>query len=325
MKTAEAVTQWHVDKIADQISDFIVDRCIEQDKHSRVAVETMVGHNVITLTGEITTKADIDYEKYVIYVLDKLDLLDLRKPFPKVNVHITKQSPDISQGVNKGGAGDQGIMTGYACRDNKAKIPQELYLVRELLKPFKTDGKSQISIIDGYLDNIVLSVQGKTEKELNDYISNFLERKDTGKIIFPMNWYCNNTGAFEIGGWDADTGLTGRKIVQDQYGPNVPVGGGAFSGKDPTKVDRSGAYMARWIALQEIKKGANEVLVKLAYVIGRAEPVMQVAIIDGKEVKIKYDCRPQVIIERFDLLRPIYYDTARYGHFGINSYSWEKI
>lgn len=305
--TAESVTAWHPDKICDRISDAILDKCLEQDPYSRVAVETMGGHGKVFLTGEVTTKAVVDYKDVVLNVYGK----DI-----EVISHISTQSPEIAQGVNTGGAGDQGIMIGYACDENSMYIPNELYLARKILKPFKVDGKSQVTLIDGWIDNIVLSVQGESSESLHEY----LHHEYPG-----IKAYCNNTGSFTVGGFNADAGVTGRKIVIDAYGPQVPVGGGAFSGKDPTKVDRSGAYMARWIALQLLRKlGAHEVLVKLGYVIGSADPVMRTAIVDGKESYFGYDCRPDAIIERFDLRRPIYLQTATEGHFGISSYPWEQ-
>jgi len=305
--SAEHVTAWHPDKICDQISDAILDECLKQDPDSRVAVETMGGHGEIYLTGEVTTKAELNFEKIVFKVYGRP---------AKVYSNIVKQSPEISQGVNVGGAGDQGVMIGYACQENEMYIPQETYLARKILEPFTTDGKSQVTIENGDVSSIVLSVQGKTQLELRRYLQ---ESYPTTPI------FCNNTGSFDVGGFDADAGMTGRKIVVDAYGPRVPVGGGAFSGKDPTKVDRSAAYMARWVALQLLNKyGAFEVMVKLGYVIGSAEPILKVAIVDGEEYMFHYDCRPQAIIERFELKRPIYLQTARDGHFGISSYPWEQ-
>lgn len=313
--TAEAVTPYHVDKICDQISDAILDACLEQDPMSRVAVETIGGHGVIVLMGEVTTKADVNFAD-----IAKGVYFDLIGENIGVLTNIVKQSPDIARGVDTGGAGDQGIMIGYACNENEMFIPQESYLARQILKPFETDGKSQVTLEDGVIKNIVLSVQGKIQGELLEYLNS-----EYGPN--PGNYFCNNTGAFEIGGFEADSGVTGRKIVVDAYGPRVPVGGGAFSGKDPTKVDRSGTYMARWIALNYLKEyGAKEVLVKLAYVIGGNKPIMERAVVDGKEGDIKdYDCRPEAIIERFDLRKPIYKDTAKNGHFGRKNLPWEKI
>lgn len=313
--TAEAVTAWHPDKICDQVSDAILDACLDQDPNSRVAIETLGGHGTLVLMGEITTLAVVDYAsvaKEVYFNLTKKNIGAL--------TNITTQSPNISTGVDKGGAGDQGIMIGYACNENEMYIPNELYLAKKILAPFETDGKSQVTLIDGVIDKIVLSVQGKSKKELMEWLNSEYDPN-------PGNYYCNNTGSFKIGGFDADSGCTGRKIVCDSYGPRVPVGGGAFSGKDPTKVDRSGAYMARYIALDVLNYYmGKEVIVKLAYVIGKDEPVMKLALLDGKEVDIKhYDCRPEAIIDMFDLKKPIYEKTARQGHFGYKEYPWEKI
>jgi len=321
--TAEMVTLCHPDKICDQVADAIVDKCLAQDPLSRVAVEVLGGHGYIFLVGEITTRAEVDYEQVAEDVY-----FDLTGKSIKVTSRIVKQSPNIAMGVDTGGAGDQGIMVGYACDENEARMPDELQLVREILLPFKVDGKSQITITDGKISHIVLSVQGKTQKELFDYVIEFLDKqKRTGDLINRYDIFCNNTGSFDIGGFDADTGCTGRKIVIDQYGTRVPVGGGAFSGKDPTKVDRSGAYMARFIALDLLKqKAVHEVTVKLAYVIGRAEPVMATANFgNGTQIDISkfYDCRPQAIVERFELRRPIYQDLARNGHFGRKELMWE--
>jgi S-adenosylmethionine synthetase len=322
-QTVEYVSAWHPDKVCDQISDAIVDACLFQDPKSRVAIETMGGHGQIHLTGEMTTKADILPIKiaHTIYTS-----LYPNSPIPSISSNIVKQSTDIAQGVDTGGAGDQGIMIGYACNDNPEHMPFELMACRHILAPFATDAKAQVT--SNFVDNerkgitdVVLSVAGKTSAELEQYLSSLPLTADAAK-------YCNNTGSFEIAGFDADAGVTGRKIVIDQYGPNVPVGGGAFSGKDPTKVDRSGAYMARWIALDLLKKkGVGSVLVKLAYVIGKDQPLMATATLDGlQEIAItNYDCRPQAIIERFNLLRPLYLQTARDGHFGIKSYPWEQI
>jgi len=321
--TAESVTAWHPDKICDQISDAIVDECLKQDEFSRVAVETTGGHNTIVLIGEITTKADVDFVDVARRTYRDLTGKDIG-----VFSNIVKQSREIAQGVNTGGAGDQGIMVGYACNDNPMFIPQELFIARKLLEEFKVDGKSQVTLDDNKASDIVISIQGKTSEELVKYVKNYA-KKHKGWFHEGSAIYANNTGSFMIGGFDSDSGCTGRKIVVDAYGPRVPVGGGSFSGKDPTKVDRSGAYMARWMALSLLKKaGAKEVTVKLAYVIGGEEPVMITACIDGRTHNISggsYDCRPIAIIERFKLRRPIYLETARYGHFGFKHYPWEQV
>jgi S-adenosylmethionine synthetase len=320
INTAESVTAWHPDKICDQISDAILDECLKQDPMSRVAVETMGGHGKIFLTGEITTKALVNYK-----LVAKEIYRDLLNKNIEVFSNIVSQAPEIAQGVNKGGAGDQGIMIGYACNENYQKIPQELYIARRLLKPYKTDAKSQVTLNGHGIKKIVLSVQGKEQQDLIDHIDTFMA------MYYPSNTfpevYCNNTGSFITGGFDADSGVTGRKIVVDAYGPRVPVGGGAFSGKDATKVDRSAAYMARWIALKEQKNGSKEVLIKIAYVIGKIEPIMVAMCVEGVEYDIskEYDCRPEAIIERFDLRKPIYRDLSKNGHFGRNELAWEKI
>src|SRR3989344_2179251 len=313
---AESVTYLHPDKICDQISDLLLDEYLKVDPRARVAIETIGGHGQIGLYGEVTAKSEVNIKKIVKDYYKKLTGQNIR-----VQSFITVQSPEIAQGVDNGGAGDQGIMVGYACNENEQKIPQEMYLARKLLEGFDVDAKSQVTIEKGQVSSVVLSVQGKTREEL---ISRVLE---SGIKVNKKQIYANNTGSFEIGGFDADSGCTGRKIVVDAYGPRVPVGGGAFSGKDATKVDRSGAYMARFIALQLLKKkGAREVLVKLGYVIGKAEPLIKIALIDGVEELFDYDCRPNAIIERLDLRKPKFLKTARNGHFGkIGKYTWEVV
>ena len=313
---AESVSYMHPDKICDQISDVILDEYLKHDPLSRVAIETGGGHGQIALFGEITSKARVNLEQIVKKYYRTLTGNDIN-----VVSHIVTQSPEIAQGVDTGGAGDQGIMVGYACNENEQYIPQEMYLARKLLKGFDVDAKAQVTIEDGAITSVVLSVQGKSQKELITHVKKCGLKVDEKKI------YANYTGAFDIGGFDADSGVTGRKIVVDAYGPRVPVGGGAFSGKDATKVDRSAAYMARWVALQLLKKHkAAEVLVKIGYVIGKAEPLIQSAVVDGKEVGFEYDCRPRAIIERFSLRNPIYADLAKNGHFGrIGELPWEQV
>lgn len=313
---AEHVSFMHPDKICDQISDHLLDEYLKEDKSARVAIETGGGHGHIVLFGEVTAKIKIDHEKSVNDFYKKLTGKDIL-----VKSHISAQSPEIAMGVDTGGAGDQGIMVGYATRENEEYIPHEIYLARKLLEGFAVDAKSQVTIENGKITSVVLSVQGKKREELVQHVHKCGLEVQKNKI------YANNTGAFEIGGFDADSGVTGRKIVIDAYGPRVPVGGGAFSGKDPTKVDRSAAYMARWVALQLLKKhSAKEALVKIGYVIGGAEPLIKFAVVDGRETEFDYDCRPAAIIERFDLRRPIYLDTAKNSHFGrIGKLPWEEI
>ena len=318
--TAEVVSAWHPDKICDQISDAILDECLKQDPNSRVAVETMGGHGQIHLTGEITTNAVVDYCQVAKDVYKDLLGIDIQ-----VDCNISKQSPDIALGVDQDGAGDQGMMIGYACSETPELMPLEISLSRKLLKPFQSDAKSQFTIKDGIVTDIVLSVSGKTPEELIDYVIEFCHENINQEQMPDI--FCNWTGAFETCGFDADAGVTGRKIVVDQYGARVPVGGGAFSGKDPTKVDRSGAYMARWVAIQLLKLNhAKEVLVRLAYVIGKKEPVESTAYIDGKEFDLTglYDFSVKGIINKFGLKNPIYKDLAKNGHFGRPELPWEK-
>lgn len=313
---AESVSYQHPDKICDQISDAILDEYLRHDPFSRVAIETAGGHGQIALFGEITSTAHIDCDVVAQKYYKKITGKDI-----SVVSYVTAQSPEIAQGVNTGGAGDQGIMVGYACNENKQFLPQEMYVARTLLQGFNTDAKSQVVIENGVISSVVLSVQGFDQTQLLEHV------RSCGIDIDPAKIFVNATGAFEIGGFDADSGCTGRKIVVDAYGPRVPVGGGAFSGKDATKVDRSAAYMARWVALQLLKKvGAQEVLVKIGYAIGIAQPVLKLAIVDGVETSFSYDCRPQAIIERFDLRTPIYADLAKDGHFGrVETVAWEQF
>lgn len=310
---AESVTYMHPDKICDQISDAILDAYLKHDPYARVAVECAGGHGSIALFGEITSSHEVDHKRIAREYYKKLTGRTIAAAS-----HISRQSPEIAQGVNNGGAGDQGIMIGYACNENEQYIPQEMYLARKLLDGFDTDGKSQVTLENGKVTSVVLSVQGRSQQELINHVV------QTGINVDEKCVYANNTGAFEIGGFDADSGCTGRKIVVDSYGPRVPVGGGAFSGKDATKVDRSAAYMARWIALQLLHQhGADEIYVKLGYVIGHPEPLIQSAVADGKAVDFTHDCRPEAIIERFDLRKPVYIDCARRGHFGREN-AWER-
>ena len=311
-RTAECVTPGHPDKICDIISDTILDECLKQDPNSRVAVETAGGHGKVYVTGEITTNADIGPIQYIVNDICGIDT---------VTTNIVKQSNEIANGVDTGGAGDQGIMVGYACNENESMIPQELYLSRKLAKyiydkhPY--DGKTQVTLVDGQIDTVVTSFQNVPATSLREYVIECLG-------VTPKNIHCNPAGDWNQGGFDADAGLTGRKLVVDNYGPRVPIGGGAFSGKDATKVDRSGAYMARYIAVDQLKKhNANEVFVYLAYAIGKAEPVQATAIIDGKEVEVSdnYDLSPTGIANLLELKTPNFAKTAHWGAFG-NNFRW---
>jgi S-adenosylmethionine synthetase len=329
MRTAEVVAPGHPDKICDQISDAILDDIISRDPNARVAIETMGGHGIITITGELTTDTYCYMDRIAKKVYKDLGYTD----DIGVQVNVVSQSPDIAQGVDTGGAGDQGIMVGYACNENEAMIPQELYLARKILKDvldsgYGPDGKSQVTLDDeGKISRLVISVQHKEEetskvfgdvkKTIDDHYAEFVG--DDCELIV------NGTGKFVQGGFDADTGLTGRKIVNDAYGPQVPVGGGAFSGKDPSKVDRSAAYMARKIAIDYLKKhDFKEVIVKIAYSIGVAEPVMATVFCDNVAHQIEgYDLTPRGIIKALNLKQPIYQATAEWGAFG-QEFTWEK-
>lgn len=319
MKTAESVSAGHPDKVCDQISDAILDECLRQDPDSRVAVECMGGHGRIFLCGEITAEAKFKPADIALNVYRSIGYPDN----VEIISNIVSQSPDIAQGVDSGGAGDQGIMIGYACAENEAMIPQELYLSRQILaalpKGFGPDAKTQVTLDKkNNIKTIVLSAQHNKDQDLKP-LKDLVDRYD------PIQYFINPTGQFIIGGFAGDTGLTGRKLAVDNYGPQIPIGGGCFSGKDPSKVDRSAAYMARRIAVDLLKaKGAKEVLVKLAYSIGIAEPVMAIADIDGKKEKISgYNLTPKGIIDYLDLKKPIYQKSARSGHFG-NGFDWDK-
>jgi len=314
-RTAECVTPGHPDKICDIISDSILDACLEQDPNSRAAIETMGGHGIISVTGELTTNAYVDMHELIKKVYGK----DVG-----VQTNIVKQSNEIANGVDTGGAGDQGIMVGYACNENQSMIPQELYLSRKLAKyiydKHQYDGKTQVTLIDGKIDTVVTSFQNVSTSVLTSLVHDCL-----GSGNYKL--YCNPAGDWTQGGFDADAGVTGRKLVVDNYGPRVPIGGGAFSGKDATKVDRSGAYMARYIAVDQLKKNsAKEVYVYLAYAIGKSEPIQATAIVDGieKNVISQYNLSPTAISELLELKIPKFSETAAWGAFG-NNFKWDNV
>ncbi|MFA5166079.1 MAG: methionine adenosyltransferase domain-containing protein [Candidatus Paceibacterota bacterium] len=321
IKTAEGVAIGHPDKICDQISDAILDEALRQDPYSRVAVETMGGHSKIFIVGEITSHAKIDFEQIAKDVYKSCGNNDA----VSVTINIVQQSPQIKAGVDVGGAGDQGIMVGYACNETKEMMPLEVMLSRQLSKAMgPRDGKSQVTVEDGKITKVVTSVCGDYPAELLKLLKKWgIKEGDT-------RWLKNPAGEWTIGGFAADTGLTGRKLIVDNYGPNVSIGGGCFSGKDNTKVDRSAAYMARKIAVDLLKKEkAGQVFVRLAYAIGVAEPVMACAEIH-KRGKIKfiphikgYDLTPAGIIKFLNLCKPQFRQTAMYGHFG-NGFKWDK-
>lgn len=315
VRTAEVVTPNHPDKICDRISDAILDECLKQDPDTRAAIETMGGHGIITVTGELTTKAFVDIPEVVKEVYGK----DIG-----VQTNIVRQSPEIAQGVDTGGAGDQGIMIGYACNDNEEYVPQEYYLARKLAQhiyeKYPYDGKTQVTMLGNNKIRAVASFCCTPSEKLVRMCLEFFD-----KFNYEVEeLHCNPAGDWYLGGFDADAGLTGRKLAVDNYGPRVPLGGGAFSGKDSTKVDRSAAYMARKLAVDYlVDYGASEVMVRLAYAIGHDEPLEATIIIDGTPGEIKgYDLTPSAIIQNLDLKKPIFSKTAEWGHMG-NNFNWK--
>jgi S-adenosylmethionine synthetase len=314
-KTAESVSPHHPDKICDQISDSILDSFIAVDPDSRVAVECMGGHGLLTITGEVTSNHTIDIEKVARNIVG--DSIEIR-------TNLVQQSPEIAQGVDTGGAGDQGSMVGYATSTNGSYIPNETFLARDLNKliyqSYPFDGKTQITLAENKIVTVVASFQNAKSIELENIIHSWLSDKI---VVDTPSIFTNPAGDWSIGGFEADAGLTGRKLAVDNYGPNIPLGGGCFSGKDGTKVDRSGAYMARRIALDYLQKtGAREVYCYLAYSIGVVQPVQATIIIDGHEERILgYDLSPQGIITFLKLRTTIFTETARWGHFG-NGFMW---
>ena len=320
-RTAESVSPKHPDKLCDQISDATLDAYFEQDPNARVAVEVCGGHKQIFITGEVTSSAKITDEE-----IKKIASRITGENY-QIYINLVKQSPEIAQGVDTGGAGDQGIMIGYACNETPEMLPREVILARRLnqfiYEKYPYDGKTQITLSpEGKVDSLVASFQNVSQSDLRARVEEFL---DLNHITDNPKMHLNPAGDWNQGGFAADAGLTGRKLIVDNYGPRIPIGGGAFSGKDPSKVDRSAAYMARRIAVDYLKKReAKEVYVRLAYAIGVAEPLEQTVIIDGKPEEIEgYDLTPNGIIKYLDLKRPIYEATARYGHFG-EGFDWDK-
>jgi len=340
--TVESVTSGHPDKVCDQISDAILDACLSQDPTSRVAAETFGSNGLLVIGGEVTTNAQFDPEKIGREIYDNIgyDANDL-----KVITNIVKQSPDIAQGVNIGGAGDQGIMYGYATNETPEFLPIGIGLVHKLTKGLedlrknkelawlKPDGKAQVTINDGKIEKILISCQHDENISQEQIRKDLIEKLIKSLIgnISGIEILINPTGKFLLGGFTADAGLTGRKIMVDTYGGLFPHGGGAFSGKDPTKVDRSAAYMARFAAKNIVANElAKECLVSVSYAIGKIEPLMVEAINEkgeslSKLINEKFDFRPLAITERLDLRRPIYQQTAAYGHFGKQGLPWEEI
>ena len=360
--TSESVTEGHPDKIADQISDAVLDAILEQDSTGRVACETLVTTGLAVIAGEITTTAKINYKQIVRDTIHEIGYNDASYGYDantcSVIDAVGTQSPDIAQGVDTGGAGDQGLMFGFACNETPELMPLPIQLAHNLTKRLsdvrrsgeidylRPDGKSQVTVEyrDGRpfrIDAVVISTQtGPVDIETI--------RKDVKeKVINPTlpadlvdentKYHINPTGKFEIGGPMGDAGVTGRKIIVDTYGGYAPHGGGAFSGKDPTKVDRSAAYMARYIAKNIVAAGlAEKCTVQLAYAIGVAEPVSVYVDLHGtgkvdedklsEAVRKNFDLTPKGIIETLDLRRPIFRQTAKFGHFGRahDEFTWEK-
>ncbi len=368
--TSESVTEGHPDKVCDQISDAVLDEIMKKDPAGRVACETFITRGMVVVGGEITTKTYVDIDTLVRDVVKDIGYTDNKYGFnyetcAVINV-IGRQSPDIAQGVDVGGAGDQGLMVGYACDETQEYMPLSLTLAQKLtmrlaevrkkniLNYLGPDGKSQVTVEyrDGMpyrIETIVLSTQhldtildksGRqiTEKARQEIIKTVINPViDSSMMDKNTKILVNPTGKFVVGGPQSDTGVTGRKIIVDTYGGLAPHGGGAFSGKDPTKVDRSAAYMARYIAKNIVASGAaKECTVQLAYAIGVAEPVgvyvdtHGTGLIEEEKltalVRKTFDLTPKGIIRDLKLRRPIFRKTASYGHFGRNEkdFSWEK-
>jgi S-adenosylmethionine synthetase len=368
--TSESVTEGHPDKLADQISDGVLDEVIRQDKLGRVACETFVTVGLVVVGGEITTHAYVDIQDLVRRICREIGYDHPRWGFNGDTCGILnaigQQSPDIAQGVDTGGAGDQGLMSGYACTETTELMPMPLVLAHKLtqrlaevrkkniLPYLGPDGKSQVTIeyIDGKparVDTVVISSQhtedilDRTGHKITNRSREEIIEKVALKVIpkkmldRKTKYYVNPTGKFVVGGPQSDTGMTGRKIIVDTYGGMAAHGGGAFSGKDPTKVDRSACYMARYIAKNIVAAGlAEKCNVQLAYAIGVAQPVSLMINTDGTAkidekriaalVRRHFDLTPRGIIKSLDLLRPIYRKTAAYGHFGRSDkdFTWER-
>jgi S-adenosylmethionine synthetase len=361
--TSESVTEGHPDKIADQISDAILDACFEQDPYSRVACETLTATGLVVIAGEITTKAYVDFQSLVRGVVASIGYDNALYGFDSntcaVISSINKQSGDIAMGVDTGGAGDQGMMFGYASNETPELMPTAISLAHKLclkltevrkkgLLPYlRPDGKSQVTVEYDEnhkpvrIDAVVISTQHAetvtTEELRADILKHVIQATLPATLLDEdTKYHINPTGRFVIGGPMGDTGLTGRKIIVDTYGGMGRHGGGAFSGKDPTKVDRSAAYMARYIAKNIVAAGlADRCEVQLAYAIGVAEPVSVLVDTFGtgkiertkleEIVRANFKLTPKGIIESLDLRRPIYRKTAAYGHFGRSEkeFTWE--
>ncbi len=368
--TSESVTEGHPDKLCDQISDAVLDDVLRQDITGRVACETFVTVGLVIVGGEITTHGYVDIDKLVRRVVKQIGYIDPAYGFAydacSVLNAIGSQSPDIAQGVDVGGAGDQGLMSGYACRETKELMPMPIMLAHKLclrlaqvrkkkVLPFLgPDGKSQVTV--EYIDNepkrvdtVVISTQHTEDILIRSGKKITRDARDQiiEQVILPIipphmlhkktRFFVNPTGKFVIGGPKSDTGMTGRKIIVDTYGGMASHGGGAFSGKDPTKVDRSASYMARYIAKNVVASGlADKCTLQVAYAIGIPKPVSLMVFTDKTSrvpekrivelINKHFDLTPRGIIETLDLLRPIYTETAAYGHFGRNgrNFTWER-
>jgi S-adenosylmethionine synthetase len=368
--TSESVTEGHPDKMCDQISDEVLDELLKQDPLARVACEAFVTVGLVIVGGEITTKGYVDLPQLVRKMVEDIGYTDARYGFSAYGCAVLNaighQSPDIAQGVDGGGAGDQGLMIGYACRETPELMPLPIMLAHKLCRRLAEvrkkkilpylgpDGKSQVTVeyendMPKRIDTIILACQHTEEILDSDRMNITPEAKEEikEKVVKPVlnkellddetKYFINATGKFIIGGPQSDTGMTGRKIIVDTYGGTVPHGGGAFSGKDPTKVDRSATYAARYIAKNVVAAGlADKLMIQLAYVIGVADPV-SIMINSYGTLKIKHEklqelirkhfqLTPAGIMEMLNLRRPIYEQTAAYGHFGRTEpdFTWEK-
>jgi S-adenosylmethionine synthetase len=362
--TSESVTEGHPDKMCDQISDAILDEVLRQDARGRVACETMAMTGLVIVGGEITTTAQVNYARVARETVREIGYTSAEYGFDAdtcgVIVAVNTQSPDIAMGVDTGGAGDQGLMFGYACNETPELMPTPIQLAQQLVRKLsdarrsgdidylRPDGKSQVTVeYDNgkpvRIDTVVISTQhgpeAATEQIREDIIDHVIKPTIPPTLLDKdTKYYVNPTGRFVVGGPQGDTGLTGRKIIVDTYGGAAPHGGGAFSGKDPTKVDRSACYMARYIAKNVVAAGiADRCQVQLAYAIGVADPVSvyvdcygTAKIDEGKLseiIRANFQLTPKGIIESLDLRRPIYKQTAAFGHFGrsdVDGFSWEK-
>ncbi len=367
--TSESVSEGHPDKVADQISDAVLDAILAQDPRSRVAAETLVKNNLVVLAGEITTNARVNFDAVARKTIRRIGYTDPTIGFDThtctVIVAYGEQSRDIAQGVDEGkgldldqGAGDQGLMFGYACDETPSLMPMAIYLSHRLVERqaevrrdgrlawLRPDAKSQVTLKysngkPDAIDTVVLSTQhapGLAHKQIEEAVIEQIIKPVLPKSLVKgkVKYLVNPTGSFEIGGPTGDCGLTGRKIIVDTYGGSAPHGGGAFSGKDPSKVDRSAAYAARYVAKNVVAAGlASKCLVQVSYAIGVAQPTSVMVTTQGtgkisddkiaQLVRENFDLRPKGIIQMLDLLRPVYEKTAAYGHFGREEpeFTWE--